>query len=61
MTDITLKTAFKKQTEGKIIPKGTTGTLIDIIIEEGRVMFLLEFDDLDIYEWYEVDEVEEKF
>ena len=44
-----------------IIPVGTAGSVIDIIIEDGKVQFLLEFGDLDTIEWYSVDEVEEKF
>lgn len=44
-----------------IIPAGTAGRVIDIIIEDGKVQFLLEFADLDVIEWYSVDEVEEKF
>ena len=44
-----------------IIPAGTAGRVIDIIIEDGKVQFLLEFADLDTIEWYSVDEVEEKF
>lgn len=44
-----------------IIPSGTAGDVIDIIIEDGEVQFLLEFADLDTIEWYSVDEVEEKF
>ncbi len=62
---ITLTTACEKKViinmSDIIIPAGTAGDVIDIIIEDGEVQFLLEFVDLDTIEWYSVDEVEEKF
>lgn len=60
MTNIKLITAVNKEVdELNLIPKGTEGTLIDIIIENGEVRFLLEFDTT--IEWYDVNEVEERF
>lgn len=63
--NITLITACEKKVvinmSDIIIPAGTAGDVIDIIIEDGEVQFLLEFADLDTIEWYSVDEVEEKF
>ena len=60
MTNIKLTTAVNRIVgESNLIPKGTTGTLIDIIIENGEVRFLLEFDST--IEWYDVNEVEERF
>lgn len=44
-----------------IIPKGTEGSVIDIIIEDGKVQFLLEFANLHTFEYYSVNEVEERF
>lgn len=64
MKDIILITAVDKnvgsfQTEC-FIPKGAKGTVIDIIIEDGKASFLLDFDDYDCIEWYEIGEIEEK-
>ena len=64
MTNIKLTTAVNKEVDelnlkSIFIPKGTEGTLIDIIIEDGEVRFLLEFDTT--IEWYDVNEVEERF
>lgn len=42
-----------------IIPAGTEGRLLDVIIENGKVKFELEFESG--FEWYEVSEVEERF
>ena len=44
-----------------IVPKGTTGTLLDIIKEDGIIRFLLEFSEFDGHEWYDLNEVEDKF
>lgn len=63
MTNIKLTTTVDKEVDkfsnNIFIPKGTEGTLIDIIIEGGEVRFLLEFDTT--IEWYDVNEVEERF
>lgn len=32
----------------------------DIIIEDGKASFLLDFDEYDCIEWYEIAELEEK-
>lgn len=61
---ITLTTAVDKTVtydfQDYFIPAGTTGTVIDIIIEDGKVSFLIDFKDLDMYEWFDVNEIEEK-
>ena len=47
MTDIKLITAVDKEImlgETVIIPKGSEGTIINVMIESGEVSFLLEFD-----------------
>ena len=64
--NIMLTTACEKKVKNgdlsdTIIPAGTAGSVIDIIIENGEVQFLLEFGDLETIEWYSVNEVEEKF
>lgn len=62
--EIILTTAIEKnialpfQPEN-IISAGTEGRLLDIIIENGQVKFELEFETG--LEWYDVDEVEERF
>lgn len=66
MTDIKLITAVDKEImldETVIIPKGSEGTIINVMIESGEVSFLLEFDFISdgIIEWYDVNEVEERF
>lgn len=45
----------------RIVPKGTTGKILDIIKEDGTIRFLLEFEEFEDYEWYDLDEVEDKF
>lgn len=40
-----------------VIPAGTMGRVIDIMIDNGRAMFLLEFEDT--VEWYATEELEE--
>lgn len=65
MTDIKIVTACNKEVvnpdfTNTIIPKGSIGTLIDVSIENGEVLFLLDFDEETGYEWYSIDEVEEK-
>lgn len=64
MTDITLVTAVDKTindlTENIHIPAGSVGHVLDVIIEDGKVSFLLDFEDLGFYEWFDVNEVEEK-
>lgn len=61
---ITLTTAVDKTVtynfQDYLIPAGTTGTVLDIIIENRKVSFLIDFEDLDMYEWFDVNEVEEK-
>lgn len=42
-----------------IIPAGTSASLLNIIIEGGKVSFLLEFETG--IEWVDLDEVEERF
>lgn len=42
-----------------IIPAGTSAQLLDIIIEDGNVSFLLAFETG--IEWVDLDEVEERF
>jgi hypothetical protein len=44
-----------------VIPAGSKGNVIDIMIEEGRVLFLLEFDNSEWFDWFSVDEIEEKY
>lgn len=43
------------------IPAGTCGNVIDVIIEDGKARFLLDFPQYDFYEWYDADEIEDKF
>lgn len=43
------------------IPAGSNGKLLDVIIENGKVSFLLDFTELGVFEWYETSELEEKF
>ena len=43
------------------IPAGTKGDLIDVIIENGEVRFLLTFEEFDTMDWVELDELEEKY
>ena len=42
-----------------IIPAGTSAQLLNIIIEDGKVSFLLDFETG--MEWIDLDEVEERF
>lgn len=42
-----------------IIPAGTSAQLLNIIIEDGKVSFLLDFETG--MEWVDLDEVEERF
>ena len=60
MKEIKLTTAIEKVDEiaNTLIPKGAEGTLLDVIIEEGKVLFLLEFDTT--IEWYDTSELEER-
>lgn len=46
--------------EENIIPAGSKGELIDIIIENGEVRFLLNFGNL-VCDWVDLDELEEKY
>lgn len=63
--DIVLTTAVKKHilksgfTTISIMP-GSTGAVIGVIIEKGKISFLLEFEEYGISEWYESNEVEDK-
>lgn len=43
------------------IPAGTQGIVIDITIEGGKARFLLDFTQYDFCEWYDADEIEDKF
>lgn len=43
------------------IPAGTKGDLIDVIIENGEVRFLLTFEEFNEMDWVELDELEEKY
>lgn len=43
-----------------VIPAGSKGNVIDILIEKGEVLFLLEFDNPKWRDWFSVDEIEEK-
>lgn len=66
MASVTLVTSVSKNiaqpfNDPIIVPKGTNGSLLDIIKENGQIRFLLEFDDYDGCEWYDLNEVEDKF
>lgn len=58
---------FKTKVERKLsepnitIPAGSTGKLLDVIIENGKVSFLLDFAEFGTFEWYGTDELEDKF
>lgn len=43
------------------IPAGTEGEVIDIIIEDGKARFLLDFSEYETSEWFDSSEVEDKF
>lgn len=43
------------------ISAGTEGEVIDIIIENGEARFLLDFAELETFEWFDSSEVEDKF
>jgi hypothetical protein len=43
------------------IPAGTQGDVINIMIEDGKASFYLEFPQYDFAEWYSADEIEDKF
>lgn len=43
------------------IPAGTQGDVIDITIEDRKARFLLDFPQYDFSEWYDADEIEDKF
>ncbi len=43
------------------IPAGSTGKLLDVIIENGKASFLLDFIEFGTFEWYEASELEDKF
>lgn len=42
-----------------IVPKGTKGEVIHIIIDNGKASFLLDFPEYGGNAWYKVNEVEE--
>ena len=44
--------------EEDIIPAGAVGQVIDIMVEDGEVKFLLDFADLENCEWYSASEIE---
>lgn len=58
---------FKTKVERKLsepnvtIPAGSTGKLLDVIIENGKASFLLDFTEFGTFEWYEAIELEDKF
>lgn len=62
LTTAVEKTVLNSDFSETVIPAGSVGQLINIIIENGKVEFLLDFDFVEygIGEWYEVSEVEEK-
>lgn len=60
LTTAVEKTDLNPDFSKTIIPAGSVGELIDIIIENGKVLFLLDFEEFSTYEWYEIEEVEEK-
>ena len=61
MKDLYLKTKIvREHSDGTIVPKGTKGRVIDIMIEADRAMFFLEFDDkIGFCDWYSHDEIED--
>lgn len=63
LTTAVEKTVLNSDFSETTIPAGITGQLIDIIIEDGKVLFLLDFDfeEFGVGEWYEVSEVEEQY
>lgn len=63
MRKIELETSVDKflDVDQKTIPSGTKGTLIDVIIESGTVRFLLDFEQYNTFEWYSINELEERF
>lgn len=63
MKDLYLTTKIAREhSNGTIVPKGTKGRVIDIMIEAdcNRAMFFLEFDDeIGFCDWYSQDEIED--
>ena len=52
----------KKLSESNVtIPAGSTGKLLDVIIENEKASFLLDFAEFGTFEWYESTELEDKF
>ena len=49
--------------DDRVIPAGSNGEVIDVIIEDNgnHVMFLLDFEDVGTYDWYEPKELQERF
>lgn len=47
--------------ENITIPVGTKGDLIDVIIENGDVRFLLSFEEFDEMDWVDPQELEDKY
>ena len=62
MIEVTTKCDHWDRFIGKdiVIPAGSKGNVIDILIEEGRALFLLEFDNPEWRDWFSIDEIEEK-
>lgn len=58
---IDLPQSSRRFKEDITIPPGTKGELIDIIIDNGEVRFLLVFKEFDDMDWIELDELEEKY
>lgn len=60
---LTIKVDSKLPDDEDYIPAGSTGRVIDMTIENGQVMFLLEFFDNNDngcgLEWYGSDEIED--
>ena len=54
---LTTKIESRPKYPEDIIPAGTKGKVIDIMIEDSNAMFLLEFKNT--IEWYRSDEVED--
>lgn len=63
MKDLYLTTKIAREhSDGTIVPKGTRGRVIDIMIESewNRAMFFLEFDDgIELCDWYSHNEIED--
>lgn len=55
---INVETKVPKETNGITIPIGKIGDIIDVQVDDnGTTMFLVDFEDLDVFEWYSPNEV----